>query len=169
MKPSFLVNRLSVILIITLILLSFNNSYGQASKDMWSEIIKEHKLDRKYFRVIDQVIILSDSISETADQIFFDRPAYISKGKDNYYIYICDSVILSKNDTVVTLFSGFDVGFSKIDNLNKPISISEFDKITSDIKNNRSLVIQYHKGFYWHDDSYFSKKNYQISTKKADN
>ncbi|OGU62263.1 MAG: hypothetical protein A2V66_17945 [Ignavibacteria bacterium RBG_13_36_8] len=159
-----------MISIITLIFLISDYSYGQASKDIWREIIKDHKLDRNDFRVIDQKIILSDSISETGDRIYFNNPAYISKGKDNYYIYNCDSVVFSKNDSVLTLYNGFSVGFSETDNESKPVLISEFDRIISEIKSGQLIAVAFHKCFYWRDESYFSNKNYNISTGvKTDN
>ncbi len=169
MKTKLFKNR-SIYLSVMILFLFLSNYCNSQTTDnnWWSEIIKEHKINRSDYREIKDVIIFSDSISDTKDLIYFDYPIYIAKGIDNYYIYSVDSVIFSKRDSIVNLYNGISVGFAKSDKGNKPISISEFSRVINKIKKKLMISVQSKPSFSWLDQEYFSKKNNNIVRSKKE-
>jgi hypothetical protein len=169
MKTRLLKIRLISLSVMIVILLLSNKCVSQTIEvNWWNEIIKEHKINKRDYRVIEQIIIFSDSISDVKDLIYFDYPVYISKGDENYHIYSIDSVIFSKNDSIINLYNGLSVGFARFDHVNKPISISEFNKLIYKMKENLMISTQTDHSFSWIDHEYFSKRNYKVVSKKKE-
>jgi hypothetical protein len=145
--------------------MAVSNTFCQSNIKWWIDIVERHNIDTITYHEFSNLVVFSDSITETSANISFYHPTYIQNRLNDYTIFTFNTMKYDKEKMILTGDIGTSVTFSTIDNNVRPIFLGGLSDFYYNM--NTYMMMSSNDRYNWKDPNYKPPRKYNIMTSKS--